>query len=339
VTADKINRWFAPVVAAVAGAVLTQVAAAAPRIEEAGFVTLGGLEQWTTYRGDDGDKPILLVVHGGPGDILSPYLREFAPYETEFVVVQWDQRGAGRSYGRDGAATPDVTLDRIAEDGLELAALLNARFERKVVLFGHSWGSVVGVEMVKRRPQLFDAYVGTGQVGGWVESTEAQHDFLQEAAEAPDADALRSALDAIGTLDPYDTGDLRILNREIRARLGPADASWLGGLLERAREVLTPQEFEDAAAGMTLSGRALAADMHAEDLFTTAPRLAVPVTVIQGADDWFTPTAPAVAWLDALHAPRKRLVVIDGAGHFALLTHASEVVEALKTAIAEIRVQ
>lgn len=310
--------------------------AAPQRIEEASYVTLGGIEQWTTYRGDDAGKPVLLVVHGGPGDILSPYLDEFAPYETDFVVVQWDQRGAGRSYGRNGADTPNVTLDRIVEDGLELAAMLESRFGRRVVLFGHSWGSVVGVEMVKRRPELFEAYVGTGQVAGWAASAEAQYEFLKTAAEAPDADALRAALDEVGEFDPSDQADFRILNREIRARLGAADAAWLGNLLERAREVSTPQEFEDAGAGMALSGRALAADMLAEDLFATAPHLEIPVTIIQGADDLFTPLGPAAAWLDALDAPAKKLVVIDGAGHFALVTHAVKVVAALKTSLAEI---
>jgi pimeloyl-ACP methyl ester carboxylesterase len=333
-----MNRTL-PIAALLASAcaLLAETETAAQRIEEAGFLKLGGIEQWTTHRGDDAENPVLLVVHGGPGDILSPYLEEFALFEAEFVVVHWDQRGAGRSYGRNGAGTPNVTLDQIVEDGLELAETLNARFGHGVVLFGHSWGSVVGVEMVKRRPELFDAYVGTGQVGSWTAGAEARYAFLKTAAEAPDADALRTALDAIGTLDPNDRGDFQVLNREIRRRLGPADAGWLGNMLQRAREVSTPQELSDAGAGMTLSGNALAADMLAENLFATAPRLDVPVTIIQGEHDLFTPTGPAAAWLDALDAPRKELIVIDGAGHFALLTHGGAVVEALKSAVAEIR--
>jgi len=336
-----VIRSVLPAVAAVlvaSSAVIADVRAeASPRIEEAAFVNLGGIEQWTTYRGNDARKPVLLVVHGGPGDILSPYLDELAPYEADFVVVQWDQRGAGRSYGRNGAETPDVTLDRIVEDGLELAAMLNARFERPVVLFGHSWGSVVGVEMVKRRPELFSSYVGTGQVAGWTAGAEARYEFLEKAAQDPEAGALRSALDEIGVLDAADLADFRILNREIRARLGPADAAWLGALRKRASEVSTPQEFADADAGMALSGRALLADMLAEDLFATARRLEVPVTIIQGRDDLFTPTVPAAAWLDALDAPSKKLIMIENAGHFALLTHADAVVAALKAAVAEVR--
>lgn len=309
--------------------------AAQQGIEEARFVTLGGIEQWTTIRGDNSRKPVLLVVHGGPGDILSPYLKEFAPYEAAYVVVQWDQRGAGRTYGHNGAQTPEVTLDRIVKDGLELAEILKARFGHRIILFGHSWGSVVGVEMVRRRPDLFRAYVGTGQVAGWTADAEAQYEFLRKAAKPADAAALRTALDEIGSFDPSDQHDLQILNREIRKLLGPADTGWLGGLLERARQVSTPQQFSDAGDGMTLSGRALAADIRAENLFATAPQLGVPVTVIQGEEDLFTPTAPAKQWLDALHAPRKKLIVISGAGHFALLTHGSRVVDALRTATAE----
>ena len=311
----------------------THTGAATPRrVEEATYLTLGGIEQWVTIRGADARKPVLLVVHGGPGDILSPYREEFAPYESEFVVVHWDQRGAGRTYGRNGAQTPEITLDRIVKDGLELAETLRTRFGRKVILLGHSWGSVVGVEMVRRRPELFAAYVGTGQVAGWVAGAHAQYEFLQRSAAAPDAEGLRAALDQMGTFDAGDAGDLRILNREIRRHLGPADTAWLGGLLERARQVSTPQEFADADAGMTLSGRALLADMRAEDLFATAPRLAIAVTVIQGKQDLFTPTEAAEAWFTTLEAPRKQLVLLEDAGHFALLTHGPQMVAALKAA-------
>ena len=72
------------------------------RVEDARFVQLGGLAQWITIRGDDDREPLLLVVHGGPGDVQSPFVSSYAPYERHFVVVQWDQRGAGRTYRRYG---------------------------------------------------------------------------------------------------------------------------------------------------------------------------------------------------------------------------------------------
>ena len=78
------------------------------RIEEASFVKIGGIEQWVTIRGDDKRKPVLLLLHGGPGDVQSPFISTYAPYEKDFVLVQWDQRGAGRTFAKNGTA--GVTL-------------------------------------------------------------------------------------------------------------------------------------------------------------------------------------------------------------------------------------
>lgn len=91
------------------------------RIEEAGFVTLGGIEQWVTIRGDDTRNPVLLHVHGGPGFAFSAFTAAFAADEADYTVVHWDQRGSGCTFGRYGHATSDVTIERIAQDGIELA--------------------------------------------------------------------------------------------------------------------------------------------------------------------------------------------------------------------------
>jgi len=86
------------VVAALLVAVLEPACAPARgrRVEEARYLVVGGIEQWVTVRGDDDRSTVLLVVHGGPGDVQSTYRAAYAPYERDFVLVQWDQRGAGR---------------------------------------------------------------------------------------------------------------------------------------------------------------------------------------------------------------------------------------------------
>jgi len=68
--------------------------ARAARIEEARFVPLGGIEQWITIRGASRANPVLLILHGGPAEVASPLIEQFAPFEQDFIVVQWDQRGA-----------------------------------------------------------------------------------------------------------------------------------------------------------------------------------------------------------------------------------------------------
>src|SRR5262245_47006016 len=98
----------------VAGSVDAQ--RSAKRIEEASFLPIGGIDQWVTIRGDDRRKPVLLLLHGGPGDVQSPFVSTYAPYEADFVLVQWDQRGTGRTYAKNGAA--GVSREKLIADGI-----------------------------------------------------------------------------------------------------------------------------------------------------------------------------------------------------------------------------
>src|SRR4051794_204548 len=72
-------------------------------IAEASFVKIGGIEQWITIRGENRENPVVLMLHGGPGGAMSNLSAIFRPWENDFTVVQWDQRGAGKTYARNGA--------------------------------------------------------------------------------------------------------------------------------------------------------------------------------------------------------------------------------------------
>src|SRR6478672_7291952 len=98
-------------------------------IDEAGYVNIEGIEQWVTIRGQDRTNPVLLFLHGGPGDVTNPWaLLKFAPWETYFTVVQWDQRSAGRTMRKTGRAVAStMTLDRTAQDGMGLTEYLRQR--------------------------------------------------------------------------------------------------------------------------------------------------------------------------------------------------------------------
>jgi pimeloyl-ACP methyl ester carboxylesterase len=139
-------------------------------VQEGEFVDIGGIKQWVQIRGEDRDNPVLLFVHGGPGGTTLPISSGWRPWEKHFTVVQWDQRGAGRTYGAAGDTLgPTMTLERMTQDGVELAEYLRIHLHKdKIVLVGHSWGSFLGIHIVKQRPDLFYAYVGTGQVVGRV---------------------------------------------------------------------------------------------------------------------------------------------------------------------------
>jgi pimeloyl-ACP methyl ester carboxylesterase len=134
-------------------------------IDEREFVKIGDINQWITIRGRDRDNPILLILHGGPGATTSPLAPNFLGWENDFTIVQWDQRGAGKTFGKSGPLDSAITINRMAQDGLELSNFVRRHLNKdKIILLGWSWGPTLGIEMVKERPDLFYAYVGTGQI-------------------------------------------------------------------------------------------------------------------------------------------------------------------------------
>jgi pimeloyl-ACP methyl ester carboxylesterase len=130
----------------------------------------------------------------------------------------------GRTFARSGAA--GVTLEKLVADGIDLAEQLHKRFpKQKLIVFGHSWGSVVATEIVQQRPELFDAYVGTGQVAAWADAVQFQFDFLKRRyRENGDTNAL-AALEAIGKPDPKNLEQYFSFSRPIRQHVNPSDTA------------------------------------------------------------------------------------------------------------------
>jgi pimeloyl-ACP methyl ester carboxylesterase len=298
-------------------------AIAGTAISNTSFVPLGGIEQWVSITGDDRDNPVLLVVHGGPGDSQWPHADKYVPWEKSFTVVQWDQRGTGRSYGRIGEGTPEVNRERIARDGIELTNYLCRTLgKKKIILLGHSWGSTVAVRMVQLKPQLFAAYVGTGQVVSWKATADFQYDLLLAKARK-DGDA-----DWLGQFAAHGKPDLSVPKEffaatgKLRTVMAPSDQAWIQSLRDGYPALLAqyPKDARDLNDGMLFSGKHLIADEVATNLPATAPRIDTAYFLIQGRDDVISPAQAAVSYFHQVKAPQKTLVLIPDAGHFAFMT-------------------
>lgn len=105
---DSEYRKFDDMLAFLRNRNAKQYAISSPKgIDEASYVILSGIEQWVTIRGEDRGNPMLLFLHGGPGDVTNPWsFMLFAPWEKHFTVVQWDERGAGRTSEKTVLALP-----------------------------------------------------------------------------------------------------------------------------------------------------------------------------------------------------------------------------------------
>jgi hypothetical protein len=157
------------------------------KLDEESFVYIGGIPQWVTIHGADCANPVVLFLHGGPGNALSPYAKSiYGAWEKQFTLVQWDQRGAGMTFDRNAELSESkLNVERMAQDGVELALYLTKHLgKQKVILMGSSWGSILGIHMAKMRPDLFYAYVGTGQMVSYRENQNASYEKLLSLASA-----------------------------------------------------------------------------------------------------------------------------------------------------------
>jgi pimeloyl-ACP methyl ester carboxylesterase len=295
-------------------------------IDEALFVKIGGIDQWISMRGQNRNNPVLLIVHGGPGLVMSPYPRNFLfGWTRDFTVVLWDQRGAGKTFGKSGPLDSAVTIDRMAQDGEEVAEFLRGKLHKeKIVLVGLSWGTILGVRMAKERPDLFYAYVGTGQgVNQRKYRAIGYEQLLAEARARQDRKAVRE-LESIGA-PPWDS-----FSKESTYSKW-ADGYEPGGLsgLSLASVILFDsgasfRDLRDYVNGLTTSDDHFRAAVEAEDLPALGTDFAIPFFVFQGALDNITPAQPVKAYVDSITAPQKRLVLIPDAGHSVISTRSDE---------------
>ena len=300
------------------------------RIDEAGYVRIGGIDQWVTIHGSDRRNPVLLFLHGGPGDAQSALRNTYAIYERSFTIVQWDQPGAARTFAKNPTVVPEP--ERVQRDGIELAEYIRHHLgKHRIALMGHSYGANLGVAMVHARPDLFSVYVGAGLAGNWRENLQAQFDFMMTHARAAGDQKMVAKLEAIGTPTPDDV-DQYFSWWSIRNPYMPAsDLKWISSLdaLAKLEPELTDDYIKTMGEGMMFTGKATLHAMITTDLETSAPELAVPFVLVQGKDDMATPTAAALRYFDVVRAPAKQRVLIDGAGHFAIVTHREQFAAAL----------
>jgi pimeloyl-ACP methyl ester carboxylesterase len=304
-------------------------------VDEQLFTTIGGIEQWIAIRGQDRRNPALLFVHGGPGIAASPYPRTVLfSWTHDFTLVLWDQRGAGKTFGRSGPVGSSVTVERMAQDGVEVAAFARARLGKpKIVLVGLSWGSMLGARMAKMRPDLFYAFVGTGQsVNQRKYKILAYEQLLAEARARDDRRAI-SELTENGP-PPYTSVSKASVHTKWANAYEPGQPSgWGLASLVLFHSDVGLFELRDYIRGIVSSEDHFRDAEGADDLESLGSEFALPFFVFQGAADNVTPVGPVRNYIDAVKAPRKDLVLIPDAGHNAVATRSEEFLRLLRARV------
>ncbi|MFN0223811.1 alpha/beta fold hydrolase [Paenibacillus sp. KR2-11] len=306
------------------------------RIEQSRYVPIGGIDQWITIRGEDRRNPVLLWIHGGPAStysIFSPLLRS---WERSFTIVQWDQRGAGKTFRRNGKrGCAPLTFDRLAQDGLEVAEYLRSELgQPKLILIGSSAGSLTGALMAKSRPDLFAAYVGTDQ-----NAPDPEH-----LAYRLTLDSLRAAGDAKGVQWMEALGpDPTKWSREQFDRRNRCAVKAIQDVPNMITDLILPsmlsspdhslRDLIDIFQGMSYSLDHLFHGLAAFDFRELGTRFELPFFIFQGDTDTLTPTAAAKAYFDEIEAPHKEFALIKNAGHLACFARPDQFLDELLTRV------
>jgi pimeloyl-ACP methyl ester carboxylesterase len=307
-------------------------------VDEGGYLTIGGIEQWVSIRGEDLANPIIVVAHGGPGSSLSPFIGlTTRGWESHFTVVHWDQRGAGLTFSRAPRRQGEMSLARIAEDGLEVTAhALRRTGQARAILLGASWGSMVAVAMARQRPDLFHALVGAGQVVDSARNEAVGYEALLARVRSAGDGRSEAVLTQLGP-PPWTIRQTMTERRILIGRHPPANERGLQNTVLAALLTapgLSLRQAVDWFRGATFSLDALKDILSGYSDGPPYAPLATPFVVIQGSDDIQTPTRLAADYLEAIEAPAKRFVSLPGGGHMAMVAMPDAFLEAL---LAEVR--
>ncbi|MBV4356228.1 alpha/beta hydrolase family protein [Pinibacter aurantiacus] len=295
------------------------------------FLLINGIEQWLTIKGNL-SKPVILFLHGGPGSVMSPYADHiYKQLENDFIVVQWDQRGAGRTFGKNapGELTKEflqanvLTIDQMAADGIALTEQLCKQLKKKkVILFGTSWGSALGVTIATKRPDLFYAYVGHSQIVN-PDSDDLLYNKVQQLAQKNNDTASLNKLNAIGK-PPYErartVGKLwKIVKKYERENSIPAPQSWFiedsvyaNRKDEKDREDGDDYSFVNFVGDKQLGVSSMRASIN---FLKNNTSFQLPVYLIQGEEDILTPKESTRAYFDKLKAPKKEYFLLPKTAH------------------------
>ncbi len=326
-------KWFSLIslscICSISSFASSTVSNSQPGIFEERFVTIGGIEQWISIKGDDRDNPVLLFVHGGPGNPLSILSESlYAGWEKDFTLVHYDQRGAGKTYGRnlpveeltlDILEGNELTLDLLISDGVEVVQYLLDHLEKdQLILTGTSWGSALAISIYQASPNSFKAYVGLSPMIDYQKNIAASYaTVLAEARKREDSKALET-LSSIGAppwVNPRNPGRLRRIVRlyETETTSPGPELTWSPQYeSEEGRNAYFAGEEFSWVKFVGMKGDGFSNQVN---LFESATRFSVPVILIQGEKDLLTTPEITHDYFDQIEAPEKKLLLVPDAGH------------------------
>lgn len=294
------------------------------------YVVLGEIEQCILVRGKNEQNPIILFLHGGPGLPMMPFHQHFQnDIEEKYVVVHWDQRGAGKSYLED-IPIDSMTLSKILADAHELVLILKQRFcKDKIYLAGHSWGSIIGINLINLYPEDFYSFISIGQVVNFTQSLNISRNFALEKAKSQDCEEAVNELRGIGEPPFNDDTKVSIILKNIRRFGGKMhkEVNFLS-VAEKCKEY-TALDLKNIPKGLDFSDTYLWNEVIRTNLMDNLTNFKVPIYFFCGKYDYITPTAMIEEYCKKINTPFKKIILFENSAHYPYIEEPKKFAETI----------
>lgn len=285
-------------------------------------VIVNGDRQNIRIRAEREGLPVILFIHGGPGVCDRHFvLGNQSALARDYTMVCWDQRGSGKSYDKN-IRTQKLSVKTYVDDAEALIDILRERFgQDKIVIAGHSWGTVIGTALAVRCPDKIAAYVAQGVfVDGAENETESYNFCVREAERLGDKKAQKALSGIAPVAGRYPSDKAMMTQRDYLSKFGGGTYKKREGMIKsllipllKTPEYSLADVFKYAQGGLYLS-KVLWDDIVAVS-YADVKRLEVPLIVTQGDHDFNTPTSIVRRWYDTLQAPFKKWISFEQSAH------------------------
>jgi pimeloyl-ACP methyl ester carboxylesterase len=211
-------------------------------------------------------------------------------------------------------------------EGIAVAELVHRRFSPSgIVIVAISGGTIVGLKMVKQRPDLFSAYVGSGQVVNWRRQDALSYGMLLAQVRSRGDAAAIAELEQLGP-PPYASVEGDAIKAKYAAALTAAEqAAFVAAGSDTLAAIRTPtadaryiakgvEPFDPLRVSLATYEK-LRPEIAAFDARELGLRYDVPMFFFQGASDAYTVTSEVAAYAGEIQAPQSELIAVEGAGH------------------------
>lgn len=307
-------------------------------ISEKIYVNINGVKQGMFIKGKDMSKPVLLYVHGGMPDY---FLTQKYPtgFEEYFIVVWWEQRGAGISYHKN--IVPDsITSKQYVSDVIAMTNYLRQRFGReKIYLMGHSGGTFIGIQAAAKAPQLFNAYIGVAQSSNQLKSEKLAYDYMLKCfKEKGNKKMVKNLQTAPVSMTAGIPKGYLALRDEAMHNMGIGTMhnmhSVTTGIFLQSllfREYTLREKFNLWRAKAKSGVSILWNEMLSTDLSKAIPQLDVPVYFFHGIYDYTCSYREAKSYFEQLKAPVKGFYSFEESAHSPMFEEPEKLQRILRT--------